>query len=115
MPTHDSAAPGVTGTTCPCGRGRASYSHRLGRPACARCFFSSIPAGEREASDQGWARRDLAGQVRAVAKRLPNRDPRAGRLFDLALDLELAGSDHAAAPVIGDLRVAGLRLALRNA
>lgn len=100
--------------TCACGRGRASYSRRLGRMACASCFFTSISPGEREAIDRGWARRGLAQQVRIVAKRLSWGDARAERLRDLALDLELAGSDRGAAPVIDDLRDAGLTLEVRS-
>lgn len=104
----------MIGTTCTCGRPGASYSHRLGRLACERCYFASIPPADREASDQGWARKDLAGQVRQVAKRLPWGDSRAERLRDLALDLELVGSDRAAAPVIAGLRAAGLTLGVRS-
>jgi len=112
--TGETEADSAPVSTCTCGRDRASYSHRLGRMACARCFFGSIPASEREAADRGWARRDLAGQVRAVAKRLPWGDTRAVHLRDLALDLDLAGSDSAAAPVIDDLRRAGVALEVRT-
>lgn len=100
--------------TCPCGRDWASYCCRLGRLACAKCYFGSIPAAEREASDRGWARRDLASQVRAVAHRLPRDDARAARLRDLALDLDLAESDRDAEPVLNALRSAGVALEVRT-
>jgi hypothetical protein len=81
--------------------------------ACVSCFFAAFSKAAREAIDAGWARRDLAGQVRAVASRLPCDDPRAARLRDLALDLELARDDQAAAPAIDSLCDAGLSLEVR--
>lgn len=64
--------------------------------------------------DRGWARKDLAGQVRQVAGRLPGVDPRRGRLRDLALDLELANSDSAAAPILSGIRDAGVAVEVRD-
>ena len=75
--------------------------------------MAKTSAAARQSIARGWARKDLAGQVRSVAKRLPWGDPRAVRLRDLALDLELAGSDQAAAPIIGELREAGVELKVR--
>lgn len=97
---------GMTGPPCACGRPNPSYSHRLGRLTCARCYFASIPAAEREASDQGWARRDLATQVRRVARRLDGRDRRQARLLDLALDIEL-GDEIKVAAALREMRALG--------
>jgi hypothetical protein len=95
---------------CACGYSRASYSHRLGRHVCGRCHFGSIPEAEREVSDRGWAHRDIAGQVRALARLLPDRDPRAARLRNLALDLELAASEADAVQIVRTLRAQGVEL-----
>jgi len=93
-------------TRCTCGRDRASFSHRLGRMACARCHFGSIPAADREASERGWARKDLAGQARQLARRAPRTA--AGAIRDAALDLELARGDEQAGVAIRALREAGI-------
>ena len=95
---------------CGCGYSRSSHSHRLGRHVCGACFFGSIPEAEREASERGWAHRDLAGQFRALAKHFPDRDPRADRLRDLALDLELAAGEAEAVQIVRHLRAQGVEL-----
>jgi hypothetical protein len=63
---------------------------------------------------RGWARKDLSGQVRSVARRLSNDAPRRQRLLDLALDLELTSSDREAAPIVGELREVGLKVAIQD-
>jgi hypothetical protein len=96
----------------PCGFEQATYSARLGTMVCGHCYFGSVPEAEREESNRAWARKDLAGQVRAAARRLEG-DPRSQRLRDAALDLELAADDTAAVAPLRDAQRTGLKVTLR--
>ena len=97
---------------CACGRSRAVWSERLGRAACARCYFGSFTAAEITEAERTDRQRSIAASIRRVIADI-DAPKRAEMLADRAFLIECARSADDVLELLGEVEALGVGIARR--